>query len=157
MTTQTHPNDMDRNALKDLIKERGWTDINLKSSTEELREEVASRLGVEAQKADTLPPAPIVATPEAPSVSDLAGPAPAPIPTLERFVKAPVAPVAGPQSYRVERFAKWVKEGVVYQLRAGTFVSTATHPIEELRAQGVPLAEVSEVDDSDPGLGHRFV
>jgi len=58
--------------------------------------------------------------------------------------------------YRVARFARWVSDGVVYQLRAGSFVSSSTHPVDELLAQGVPLEEVDAADDSDPGLGHRF-
>lgn len=159
-----NPQNMNRTELKDLVRESGWSDeISLGTSTEELREFVSKKLDDSTA----------VVTPEPPSASDLAGPSPAPLATAESDEETPEsapssksaefekgAPRArsapGTTHYRVERFSRWVNEGVVYQLRAGCFVSSATHPIDELRAQGVPLEEVAKPDDSDPGLGHRF-
>jgi len=63
---------------------------------------------------------------------------------------------AAVRHYKVERYSRWVRDGVVYQLNAGCHVSTMSHPIDELVAQGVPLVEVETPDDSDPGIGHRF-
>ena len=71
----------------------------------------------------------------------------------ESVLAAEPAPV---RHYKVEWYSRWVRDGVVYQLNAGCHVSSMSHPIDELVAQGVPLVEVETPDDSDPGIGHRF-
>lgn len=168
MTTTPTLAEMDREQLKAFVRERGWdSEIDLRKSTEEIRELCAAKVST----ADTVPPAPLTAddasgdgtaddTAEAEGAPQDGAQAPVKTDADDEadeashatlpLVKLPV------QHFRVERFARWVKEGVVYQLRAGSFVSTMSHPVDELRAQGVPLVEVESVDDSDPGLGHRF-
>ena len=172
MTTTQNLAEMDREQLKSFVREREWDgEIDLRKSTEEIRElamlkaELDEDEPAEATEPVLLPeedaPSVEVSTeladeqeapqdgaqaPEPPSETDLAGPSPAPLPEDPSAI----------QYYRVDRFARWVKDGMVYQLAAGTFVSTMSHPIDELFAQGVPLVEVDSVDDSDPGIGHRF-
>lgn len=157
MTTTPNLAEMDREQLKAFVRERGWdSEIDLRKSTEEIRELCAAKVST----ADTVPPDPLPddAGPVDGPTDDTAEAEGAPQDGAQAPEQhAPDEPVVVPvQHFRVERFARWVKDGVVYQLRAGSFVSTMSHPVDELRAQGVPLVEVESVDDSDPGLGHRF-
>lgn len=144
----TNLNDMTRSELKALVRRHGWDkgddQIDLRSGTDEIRALVEPRIAaLNAALADVLS-----ATQEPDDETGEVAPEP-----TSAAAEVDVSP---PPTFRVERFSKWVKDGVVYQLRAGTFVTTASHPIDELFAQGVPLVEVVAADDSDPGVGHRF-
>jgi hypothetical protein len=58
----------------------------------------------------------------------------------ERSTKATTPKV---RHYRVERAARYVRDGVVYNLGAGVTVTSKEYSIEELKKQGVPLAEIA--------------
>jgi hypothetical protein len=51
----------------------------------------------------------------------------------------PKAPSSSVQHFKVARQAVFVVNGNVITLHAGSIVSSATHNVEELRGQGVPL------------------
>lgn len=79
-------------------------------------------------------------------------------PTLEEFLaagyKAELYPPSGYAArtearvryYRVDRLAKYCTGGYVYTLNAGSIVSTTSHDLADVRAQGVPLTEVDAAD-----------
>jgi hypothetical protein len=51
------------------------------------------------------------------------------------------APPPTTRYYRVERESVFCQAGTVYKLPAGSVISTLTHDIDEVRAQGAPLLE----------------
>lgn len=66
-----------------------------------------------------------------------------PTPDVVVAEEAPaVAPAQSAKQYKVERLAKYCRDGMVYTLVAGSIVSEMTHDLVDVRAQGVPLVEV---------------
>ena len=76
-------------------------------------------------------------------------------PTLEEFVaagyRAELYPPPGYAArteervryFRVKAFSKYCLNGSVYSLQEGTVVSSQSHDLKDVRAQGVPLEEIS--------------
>lgn len=69
----------------------------------------------------------------------------------------PASPAAEVEWYRVERLSRYVVGGMVHTLAAGSEVSTQTHRLEELRAQGVPLVRIDGPSKPGASVGHRVV
>lgn len=67
-------------------------------------------------------------------------------------------PVRAVTYYRTDRYSRFCKDGAIYPLVANSLVTSLTHDIAELKAQGVPLVQVpDETTELDLGANqpHR--
>lgn len=91
------------------------------------------------------------AAPEEEAAEDVPPEPPPPEPEVAaELAPQPAAVEAEPVRYfLVKAFSKYCFQGAVYSLHAGTIVTTLTHDLKDVRAQGVPLEEISA--DQVPG------
>lgn len=154
--------EMDKDQLKDFARANDLGDlVDLRAKTETLRADIKAAMELKSEEAEEEPESLITGPAPEPAVAEstimdgpngrlddmMNPPAPAPEPEPE---------VVKPDEFVVERHSRWFQAGICHTLHAGSIVSANTHPIDELRAQGVPLKPISSRPSQEPVLGHRF-